>query len=61
MLDAYIIERIRKQREEEQRREGNFVPAHINVPEVPDRPMPLPQPSESNENGDGSVSIDFIV
>lgn len=61
MLDAYIIERIRKQREEEQQREGTFVPARIDVPEIPDRPTPPPQPTESNDNENGSVTIDFIV
>ena len=59
MLDAYIIDRIRREREEESR-EGNLVPLHIEVPR--------PVEEDRTENGDapdrerrdrGSVIIDF--
>ena len=56
MLDAYIIDRIRREREAE-REDGTLVPLHIEVP----RPLP-PVTEETNQEGDtdrGSTVIDF--
>lgn len=57
MLDAYIIDRIRRERE--QSRKGAQVPLHIEVP----RPPPPPENREREEDrGDrGSTVIDFLV
>ncbi len=57
MLDAYIIDRIRRERELEQR-EGAFIPLHIEVPQPP----PL-QPAEEVEREPerGAIIIDFLV
>ena len=62
MLDAYIIDRIRQERErEKESRDGAFVPLHIETP----RPRPGGEPhQERNEDRDsdrGSVIIDFQV
>ena len=56
MLDAYIIERIRREQEERSRNSAS-VPLHIEVP----KPSPPSIPTEEdNEPGDrGSVDIDF--
>ena len=57
MLDAYIIERIRRERERESERDGALVPLRIEVPEVPDD---LPPPvAKKNDEDRGSVIIDF--
>lgn len=53
MLDAYIIERIRREREAE-RSEGAFIPLRIEPP----RPPP-PRPVPREENDRGSTIIDF--
>lgn len=59
MLDAYIIERIRKQREE--RRDGASAPMRIEVPQ--EQPSaPAHQPDRDEDDSDrGSVIIDFHV
>lgn len=59
MLDAYIIEHIRRERERAHR-EGAQVPLHIEPP----RPTPAPRRHDEREeeNGErGSVVIDFLV
>ncbi len=55
MLDAYIIDRIRRERERE-KRDGAFVPLHIEVPrdERPQDPKP-----DADEGERGSTEIDF--
>ena len=58
MLDAYIIERIRRQREE--RREGDFVPLRIEVPQPP-TPEPARDEDEDEKPDRGSIIIDFMV
>ena len=55
MLDAYIIERIRRERDAE-RNEGNFVPLRI---EVPREPPPLAPDEKEPEDERGSIIIDF--
>jgi hypothetical protein len=56
MLDAYIIERIRRERERAQQ-DGAFVPLHIerHPPTDPRRP------DEKQEPERGSTVIDFSV
>lgn len=55
MLDAFIIDKIRQKREE--RREGDFVPARI---EVPPEPVRRRDDDERDDEPDrGSVIIDF--
>ena len=58
MLDAYIIERIRRQREE--RRDGDFVPLRIEVP-TPPLQGPEREKDEEEKPERGSVVIDFRV
>lgn len=59
MLDAYIIERIRREQEQSRQRDVQ-VPLHIEPPRPP--PPALP-PREQKEEVDerGSVVIDFHV
>ena len=59
MLDAYIIERIRRQREE--RREGDFVPLRIEVPTPPLPSHDREKDTEEERPERGSVVIDFRV
>lgn len=59
MLDSYIIDRIRKEREKE-RRQTSYIPLRI------DRTMERPEPPTSTgrkeeENPRGSVIIDFDI
>jgi hypothetical protein len=54
MLDAYIIERIRRERE--RARKEPFLPLHI---EDTRRPRPSPEVTEEHEQKRGSVVIDF--
>ncbi|MEZ4321059.1 MAG: hypothetical protein R3F61_26505 [Myxococcota bacterium] len=57
MLDAYIIDRIRREREKESR-DGALVPLHIEVPRPP--PSAEPPPEDRDEKQErGSVIIDF--
>ena len=41
MLDAYIIDRIQKERSREQQRDGAFIPLHIEVPREEREPYVL--------------------
>ncbi len=59
MLDAYIIERIRRERERE-RRKGSRVPLYIEQTPPPSRPRQRPE-GDSDKNDRGSVIIDFQV
>ena len=56
MLDAYIIDRIRRERDQSQRRNSQ-VPLHIDN-SLPEPPPPRPRP-RSEERERGSVVIDF--
>ena len=60
MLDAYIIDRIRREREKESR-DGALIPLHIETP----RPPPGAEHRGENEDDHaperGSVIIDFQV
>jgi hypothetical protein len=55
MLDSFIIERIRRERERE--REGARVPLRIEPPPPPVRRPPEEEPEREQERG--SVVIDF--
>ena len=57
MLDAFIIERIRREREQE-RRENDFVPLRI---EPPPTPRDAPATREESPEERGSVVIDFSI
>lgn len=59
MLDAFIIERIRRERERQ--RDGAYAPLHIEPPMPPSEP---PRPRREDTDDDrtpdrGSVIIDF--
>ena len=57
MLDAYIIDRIRRERDEARRQ--TQVPLHIERP-PPEAPVPEgPRPSDDREPDRGSIVIDF--
>lgn len=58
MLDAYIIDRIRRERDRA-RRDGAQVPLHIEPPR-PDRRPPVDGEAEEKPER-GSVIIDFHV
>ena len=57
MLDAYIIDRIRREQEERQR--GALVPLHIEAPKPPPPPRPDEDDKDDREPERGSVVIDF--
>ena len=57
MLDAYIIERIRREREE---RESPFIPLRIDVPREPPRDDGRDEVQRDEEER-GSVVIDFSI
>ena len=57
MLDAFIIDRIRQQREE--RREGDFVPARIEVPPEPPPRRDDDRRDREEDSDRGSIIIDF--
>ena len=60
MLDAYIIERIRRERDAA-REQGGFIPLRIDVPEEPP-PRGEPSKTERDDSADrGSVIIDFSI
>lgn len=59
MLDAYIIERIRRERERESQRDGAFIPLRIEVPEVKDEGPPPAAKKKEGEEDRGSIIIDF--
>jgi hypothetical protein len=58
VLDAYIIDRIRRERDRD-REEGAFVPLRIEPP--PRAATPPPQEEREQENERGSVVIDFTL
>jgi hypothetical protein len=58
MLDAYIIDRIRRERDRERERDGGFIPLHIEIPPPPAIP---PREEREEESDRGSVIIDFQV
>jgi hypothetical protein len=59
MLDAYIIDQIRREREERDRREGSQIPLYIEDIKQSENPR---SPKQEPENPDqGSVKIDFLV
>ena len=58
MLDAYIIDRIRKERESS-RKDGALVPLHIERRPPPNRPLPPLNSEVEKEPERGSVVIDF--
>ena len=59
MLDAYIIERIRRERERESERDGALVPLRIEVPEIPEDIQPPAAKRKEEDEDRGSVVIDF--
>lgn len=59
MLDAYIIDRIRREREQRERRDDAFVPLHIDQPVPP--PSERDRRREDEPSDQGSVEIDFHV
>ena len=59
MLDAYIIDRIRREREERDRREGSQIPLYIEDIKHSENHRKPEQDSERSEKG--SVKIDFLV
>lgn len=56
MLDAYIIDRIQKERDRDRERDGAFIPLHIEVPREPQ--LPEERPEEDGPDR-GSTTIDF--
>ncbi len=57
MLDAFIIDRIQRERESAR---GSFIPLRVEVPPPPPRAEPLvPAPEEGSERG--VAEIDFSV
>ena len=56
MLDAYIIDRIRRERERSQR-EGHQIPLHIPVP--PPEQRPEPRREDRDDIDRGTTMIDF--
>jgi hypothetical protein len=61
MLDAYIIDRIRREQERAQR-ENAQIPLHIDQPPVdPDEEQRRRERRDREREGDGSVVIDFHV
>ena len=59
MLDAYIIDRIRRERDQAQRRSSQ-VPLYSDpTPEVPEEPSEPRQRREPESPDRGSVVIDF--
>jgi hypothetical protein len=57
MLDLYIIDRIRQERERA-KREGNRIPLRIERPEPP---PPTAQTEEEEEQKRGAIVIDFLA
>lgn len=57
MLDAFIIDRIRRERDAAR---GSFIPLRVEVPPPPPRVEPLvPAPEEGAERG--IAEIDFTI
>ncbi len=61
MLDAYIINRIRQEKEREER-DGSFVPLRIEKapPQVPDRRRNGDADRDEQTDERGSVIVDFL-
>lgn len=59
MLDAYIIERIRRERERESERDGALVPLRIEVPDIPEDALPPAAKKQEQDEDRGSTVIDF--
>lgn len=57
MLDSYIIERIRREREQARQREA-FHPLPLEAPRPPDRPRTREVDAPSDR---GSVVVDFEI
>lgn len=57
MLDAFIIDRIRKRQQQEQ---GDRVPLRIEVP-MPPPPMDPPRSKESELDDDNGGLVDFSI
>jgi hypothetical protein len=60
MLDAYIIDRIRRQREEQARQDGR-VPLEIRMPDRPPMPQWEPPDGERSDTDRGVVDVDFTI
>jgi hypothetical protein len=61
MLDAYIIDRIRRERERARQKDYG-VPLHIEPPRGPDLPdEPFERRREEEEPKRGSIVIDFSI
>lgn len=58
MLDAFIIERIR--RREQERERSQRIPLHIEVPMDPG-PTDLPRPQKTRQETDDSGLVDFSI
>jgi hypothetical protein len=59
MLDVYIIDQIRREREQERRQEGSQIPLYIEDMDRSD--MPAKPEVESERPKRGSLKIDFQV
>ncbi len=57
MLDAYIIDRIRQERDRSQRRNSQ-IPLHIDELPAERRPAPKPEPRHDDPER-GSIVVDF--
>jgi len=61
MLDAYIIEQIRRERAEEEQRKSTLIPLRIDrPPEFDEDPMP-PSVIREDRPGRGSTEIDYNI
>ena len=61
MLDAYIIERIRRERALEEQRNPALVPLRIEIPPEMSEELPRPPPPHDEGPGRGSTEIDFNI
>jgi hypothetical protein len=61
MLDAYIIERIRREKALEEQRNPALVPLRIEIPPDLSEEIPLPPPRRDKDSGRGSTEIDFNI
>jgi hypothetical protein len=60
MLDAYIIDRIRREREQARQRDGR-IPLHIEPPRAPTEDGPSAPPLDKEKPERGAVIIDFSL
>jgi hypothetical protein len=56
MLDAYIIDRIRREREQ---RDGERAPLHIEVPSDPSVEPPHERPMDDERKDRGTTIVDY--